>query len=66
MSGDLQRAEIVYDAAGGGSGFELANSESLSGSGLRTRYFNSYFMMSRLSDTYELVNIAYPAPAENP
>ena len=66
MSGDLQRAEIVYVAAGGGGGFELANNESLSGSGFRTRYFNSCFMMSRLSDTYEPLNVAYPAPAENP
>jgi len=66
MFGDLPRAEIVYVTAGGGRGSELANSESLSGSGLFTRYFNGSFMMSRLSDTKEPLNVAFPAPAENP
>lgn len=47
-------------------GFELANCELLSGSGLRTRYFNSCFMTSRLSDTYEPLNLAFLAPAEYP
>jgi hypothetical protein len=33
---------------------------------LRTRYFNACFIMSRFSDTYEPLNLAFPAPAENP